>query len=433
MQSVRVRKSDISPADAADVIQRGLGERYTVRVDDGAILVRKGGTGRAKVRLRQEAGSTVFEVRGQGAGFSLILMAVNEFGIARRVAAAIGTSADTASSPAASSPAADGGTEIDRTRASSTIAAGPGRAAGPDGDAISVRGLRMSYGSYEAVRGIDFTVASGEILAFLGPNGAGKTTTTEILEGFRRRTAGEVSVLGTDPGRGGPDWRGRIGVVLQTNAPERLLSVRECLSMYAGYYREPLPVERVLGLIGLTEKADTRCDALSGGQQRRLDVGLALIGDPELIFLDEPTTGFDPSARHMAWDVIRGLRDFGKTVFLTTHFMDEAENLADRIIILAAGRIVAEGTPETIGGRQTGASVITFTLPQGMTGQDLPPLPVPVAVGHNRRVEITAPEPMPVLHALSSWAVRLGLPVSDIAVSRPTLEDIYLSLTEEPT
>jgi ABC-2 type transport system ATP-binding protein len=290
----------------------------------------------------------------------------------------------------------------------------------------------MNYGSYQAVGGIDFEVAHGEILAFLGPNGAGKTTTTEILEGFRQRTAGEVSVLGTDPGKGGADWRGRIGVVLQTSAPERLLTVHECLSMYAGYYQRPLPVDRVLDLTGLQNKTDSRCDQLSGGQQRRLDVALALIGDPELIFLDEPTTGFDPSARHMAWDVVRGLRDLGKTVFLTTHFMDEAENLADRIIILAAGRIVAEGTPETIGGRQTVASVITFTMPEGMTAQSLPSLPVPVTVARGGRAEITAPEPMPVLYALSSWAVQQSLAIPDISVQRPTLEDIYLRLTEDP-
>jgi ABC-2 type transport system ATP-binding protein len=281
----------------------------------------------------------------------------------------------------------------------------------------------MSYGSYEAVRGIDFEVAHGEILAFLGPNGAGKTTTTEILEGFRQRTAGEVSVLGADPGRGGADWRGRIGVVL--------LTVGECLSMYAGYYQRPLPVDRVLDLVGLRDKTDSRCDQLSGGQQRRLDVALALIGDPELIFLDEPTTGFDPSARHMAWDVVRGLRDLGKTVFLTTHFMDEAENLADRIIILAAGRIVAEGTPQTIGGRQTVASVITFTLPQGMTADSLPPLPCPVTVTRGDRAEITVSEPMPVLYAISSWAMQHNLAIPDISVQRPTLEDIYLRLTQD--
>jgi ABC-2 type transport system ATP-binding protein len=219
--------------------------------------------------------------------------------------------------------------------------------------------------------------------------------------------------------------------VLQVNAPERLLTVHECLSMYAGYYSRPLPVDRVMDLVGLPDKAGSRCDQLSGGQQRRLDVALALIGDPELIFLDEPTTGFDPSARHMAWDVVRGLRDLGKTVFLTTHFMDEAENLADRILILAAGRIVAEGTPETIGGRHTDASVITFTMPDGLGADRLPPLPAPASVQANGRAEIVAPEPMPVLYALSSWAVQHDLKIPDIAVQRPSLEDIYLRLTQE--
>jgi len=304
-------------------------------------------------------------------------------------------------------------------------------AAGP---AISVHGLRMSYGSYEAVRGIDLEVAEGEILAFLGPNGAGKTTTTEILEGFRTRTAGDVLVLGTDPGKAGPAWRARIGVVLQTCAPERLLSVRECLAMYAGYYPRPLPVQRVLELTGLTEKAGNRCDQLSGGQQRRLDVALALIGDPELIFLDEPTTGFDPNARRAAWDVISGLRDLGKTVFLTTHFMDEAEALADRIIILAAGRIVASGTPQDIGGRAAGATAISFTVPDGITVDQLPLVPGQLeAMGQPRhgRVEIQVPEPVPALYVISQWAMRHRLPLLDITVDRPSLEDIYLKLTAD--
>jgi ABC-2 type transport system ATP-binding protein len=315
--------------------------------------------------------------------------------------------------------------------------------------AISVQGLRMSYGSYEAVRGIDLEVARGEILAFLGPNGAGKTTTTEILEGFRMRTGGDVRVLGVDPATAGPAWRARIGVVLQTCAPERLLTVRECLRMYAGYYPSPLPVERALSLTGLTEKAGSRCDQLSGGQQRRLDVALALIGDPELIFLDEPTTGFDPTARRAAWDVVRGLRDLGKTVFLTTHFMDEAEALADRIMILAAGRIVASGTPQTIGGRAAGATAISFTLPDGVTADGLPALPgqlAPASVGRGSggpvqagnaaepprphgRVEIEVSEPIPALHSLSVWAMEHDLPLLDITVSRPSLEDIYLKLT----
>jgi ABC-2 type transport system ATP-binding protein len=273
-------------------------------------------------------------------------------------------------------------------------------------------------------------VACGEILAFLGPNGAGKTTTTEILEGFRKRTAGEVRVLGTDPERAGPDWRARIGVVLQTNAPERLLTVYECLAMYAGYYPRPLPVPRVLELTGLTEKAGSRCDQLSGGQQRRLDVALALIGDPELIFLDEPTTGFDPTARRTAWSVISGLRDLGKTVFLTTHFMDEAEALADRIMILAEGRIVASGTPQTIGGRDDGVSVISFTLPAA--AGELPALPgllgPPERLG-NGQLEVRAPDPVPALHALTGWAMEHGLPLAGLSVHRPSLEDIYLRLT----
>jgi ABC-2 type transport system ATP-binding protein len=318
-----------------------------------------------------------------------------------------------------------------------TTAAGPdpGRP-GPDSTepAVSVRDLHMSYGSYEAVRGIDLEVARGEILAFLGPNGAGKTTTTEILEGFRKRTGGEVRVLGTDPEHAGPDWRARIGVVLQTNAPERLLTVRECLSMYAGYYPHPLPVNRVLELTGLDEKVNSRCDQLSGGQQRRLDVALALIGDPELIFLDEPTTGFDPTARRLAWDVISGLRDLGKTIFLTTHFMDEAEALADRIMILAAGRIVASGTPQTIGGRNVGATVISFTLPDSLTAAQLPSLPGQLDTPRtgertHGRVEISVPEPMPALHALTEWAMARSLPLADISVQRPSLEDIYLRLT----
>jgi ABC-2 type transport system ATP-binding protein len=300
-------------------------------------------------------------------------------------------------------------------------------------DVITVRGLRMSYGHYEAVRGVDLDVTRGEIFAFLGPNGAGKTTTVEILEGFRTRTAGEVQVLGTDPAHAGPEWRARVGVVLQESAPEAWLTVRETLSMYAGYYPRPLPVGRALELVGLTDKADDRSDRLSGGQLRRLDMALALIGDPELVFLDEPTTGFDPSARRTAWEVISGLRDLGKTIFLTTHYMDEAEALADRIMIIAAGKIVASGTSATIGGRATEATTISFTLPDGLTPADLPSLPAPVTDGRGGTVEIVHSQPVPVLHALTTWALERGLPLSDMAVHRPTLEEIYLRLTEEDT
>ena len=210
---------------------------------------------------------------------------------------------------------------------------------------ITIHGLRKRYGDLEAVRGIDLEVARGEIFAFLGPNGAGKTTVVEILEGFRTPSAGEVTVLGADPARAGGEWRDRVGVVLQESQPEPGLTVRECLVLYAGYYRAPRPIDETIALVGLAGKADAMAEQLSGGQRRRLDVALALIGDPELIFLDEPTTGFDPSARRAAWDVIAGLRDLGKTVFLTTHYMDEAEQLADRIAIIVGGEIVAEGTP----------------------------------------------------------------------------------------
>ena len=216
---------------------------------------------------------------------------------------------------------------------------------------LSVRGLVKRYGSHQAVAGMDFEVRRGEIFAFLGPNGAGKTTTVEILEGFRQRTDGEVSVLGQDPATADRAWRDRVGVVLQESEPEPALSVRECLALYAGFYRTPRDIDETIGLVGLTQQAAVLGTRLSGGQRRRLDFALALIGDPELIFLDEPTTGFDPSARRTAWEVVAGLRQLGKTIFLTTHYMDEAEYLADRITVLSAGRIVADGTPRTLGGR----------------------------------------------------------------------------------
>jgi ABC-2 type transport system ATP-binding protein len=297
---------------------------------------------------------------------------------------------------------------------------------------VSVRGLRMSYGSLEAVAGIDLDVFPGEVFAFLGPNGAGKTTTVEILEGFRHRTGGEVSVLGVDPGKADAVWRSRIGVVLQESEPEAALTVRECLSLYAGYYPAPRAVEDTLELVELLEKAGERCAHLSGGQRRRLDVALALIGDPELLFLDEPTTGFDPSARRTAWDVIAGLRALGKTIFLTTHYMEEAEYLADRIAVIAAGKIVAEGTPNTLGARDVQKSVVRFTLPPGLELTDLPSEIHSLAVLEPAGVvELRTEKLLPLLRPLVAWGERVGADLADLTVSRPSLEDTYLQLTRE--
>ena len=277
------------------------------------------------------------------------------------------------------------------------------------------------------------TCCRGEVFAFLGPNGAGKTTTVEILEGFRPRTAGTVSVLGVDPAEAGSAWRGRIGVVLQESEPEPGLTVRECLELYAGYYQSPRRVDDTIELVGLSDKADVLSPQLSGGQRRRLDFALALIGDPELIFLDEPTTGFDPSARRAAWEIIRGLRDLGKTIFLTTHYMEEAEYLADRIAVISGGCIVAQGTPRTLGGRERMRAAIRFTLPTGLAARDLPaglrPLAEPGADGS---VLIQSESPLVHVHMIAEWALGRGCNLADLEVRRPTLEDVYLSLTTPP-
>ena len=290
---------------------------------------------------------------------------------------------------------------------------------------ITVRGLRKRYAAVEAVAGIDLEVRRGEIFAFLGPNGAGKTTTVEILEGFRRRSDGEVRVLGVDPAHAGSAWRNRVGTVLQESAAEPGLTVHECLELYAGYYDAPRDIDETLALVGLQGKEGTLGDQLSGGQRRRLDVALGLIGDPELIFLDEPTTGFDPSARRAAWGVIEGLRELGKTVFLTTHYMDEAENLADRIAVIAAGRIIAEGTPQTLGGRERMAARVSFALPDGIGIDDLPLR----ASTKNGRVAIESERPLADLKELADWAVARGIELPDLDVRRPSLEDVYLQLT----
>ncbi len=294
--------------------------------------------------------------------------------------------------------------------------------------AIAVEGLRKSYGGVEAVRGLSFEVAEGEVFGLLGPNGAGKTTVVEILEGYRRRDAGTATVLGVDPASGGRALRARVGIMLQECAMPRLLGVGELLELHAGYYPRPRPVGEVLELVGLTEKVGARVKTLSGGQQRRLDLALALIGDPELIFLDEPTTGFDPSARRDAWEIVRSIRTLGRTVLLTTHYMDEAQSLADRICVIAAGEIVAEGTPETIGGRETAAACIRFTMPEGL---DLAALPLPARIGDGHVMLDTA-TPTRTLHELTSWAVARGLELPGLEVVRPSLEDVYLELTRGP-
>jgi ABC-2 type transport system ATP-binding protein len=295
--------------------------------------------------------------------------------------------------------------------------------------AIEVRGLRKSYGTFEALRGIDLDVHEGEVLAVLGPNGAGKTTLVEILEGYRKRDAGTVAVLGTDPEHGGLALRERIGLVLQETAVDAYLTVREVLQMHAGYYRAPRAVDEVIQLVGLTEKAAARVKTLSGGQQRRLDMGLGLIGDPELLFLDEPTTGFDPTARRQAWSVISDLCDLGKTVLLTTHYMDEAQHLADRVAVVVAGQIVAEGPPSDLAGRSTAPTRIEFGLPPGASVTDLPVPPTSVEDG---LVVIEAHEPTELLHRLTGWALDRGAALDGLRVDRPSLEDVYLELTADP-
>jgi ABC-2 type transport system ATP-binding protein len=277
--------------------------------------------------------------------------------------------------------------------------------------AIEVRGLRKRYGSLEAVRGVDFEIAQGEVFGLLGPNGAGKTTTVEILEGYRSRDAGEVTVLGHDPERPGPDFRQRIGVVLQQSELWQTLTVREVHEVFAGYYRRPRDVDEVISLVGLDEKRDARIKTLSGGQKRRLDLGVALVGDPDLVFLDEPTTGFDPAARRAAWEMIRSLRGLGKTVLLTTHYLDEAEQLADRVAVMREGRIVRIGTP-----RELTTADREVEIRYRLNGEE---------------VLVRTTEPTRVLHELTGTALDRGEEIERLEVRRPTLEDVYLALVDE--
>ncbi|HEY6835185.1 MAG TPA: ABC transporter ATP-binding protein [Gaiellaceae bacterium] len=278
--------------------------------------------------------------------------------------------------------------------------------------AISVRDLRKSYGALEAVRGASFDVQGGEVFGLLGPNGAGKTTTVEILEGYRNRDGGSVEVLGVDPAEAGGDWRERIGVVLQSSAMYETLTVAEMLRLFAGYYSSPRSVDEVVELVGLDEKRDDRVRRLSGGQRRRLDLGLALVGDPELIFLDEPTTGFDPHARRQAWETLRSLRSLGKTIVLTTHYLDEAEQLADRVAVLRKGEIVAVGPPAELIGSAP-ATEIRYRE-------------------NGREVVLETDTPTRVLHELTEKAIAENRELEGLVVRRPSLEEVYLSLTEEP-
>ena len=277
--------------------------------------------------------------------------------------------------------------------------------------AVEVSGLTKAYGGVEAVRGIDFAIGSGEVFALLGPNGAGKTTTVEVLVGYRRRDGGEVTVLGTDPARADARWRARIGVVPQTGELFPNLTVFEHLELFAGYYDDPRPPREVLSLVGLDEKARAKTRTLSGGQRRRLDLGVALVGNPELIFLDEPTTGFDPGARRAAWETIRSLRSLGKTILLTTHYIEEAHRLADRVAVLRRGEIVASGTPAELIAR-TPATVIRYRR-------------------NGEEVVVQTEDPTRVLHDLTGRALGDGLELDGLEVHRATLEDVYLALTEE--
>jgi len=276
--------------------------------------------------------------------------------------------------------------------------------------AVTVENLRKRYGDHEALRGVSFELREGEVFSLLGPNGAGKTTTIEILEGYRERDGGAVTVLGEDPARAPRAWRGRIGVVLQSSAMYETLTVRESLAVFAGYYERPRPVDEVIAAVGLDDKAGSRVSRLSGGQRRRLDFGLALVGDPELIFLDEPTTGFDPAARRNAWEAIRSLRTLGKTILLTTHYLDEAEQLSDRVAVLREGQIVAEGAPAEL--TQTPVTEIRWH-------ED-----------GEAKIERTR-EPTRLLHELTTRALADGRELEHLEVRRPTLEDVYLQLTED--
>lgn len=292
---------------------------------------------------------------------------------------------------------------------------------------VSVADLTKNYGDVEAVRGVSFTIDEGEVFALLGPNGAGKTTTVEILEGYRDATSGSIEVLGFEPARHERAYMERIGIVLQETSVERELTVREALDANGALYPRRVATDELIEIVGLGEKADARVKTLSGGQERRLEVALGIVGDPELVFLDEPTTGFDPAARRQAWTMIENLTRLGKTILLTTHYMDEAQNLADRVAVISRGRIVAEGTPDTLGGRQTAGSVVRFALPPG----GIDGLPVADSRVVDGVVEFESGHPTRDLHALTAWAIERDIELHSLAVTQPTLEDVYLELLDD--
>ena len=295
--------------------------------------------------------------------------------------------------------------------------------------AIEVRDLKKSYGEVDAVRGVSFEVARGEVFCLLGPNGAGKTSIVEILEGYRTRTGGEARVFGLDPARSARKLRERVGIVLQHSGVQRDLTVAELLEMYGRYYSRRRPVDEVIEVVELTDKRDVRATKLSGGQRRRLDLALALIGDPDLIFLDEPTTGFDPAARRQAWSTVRSLCELGKTIFLTTHYMDEAQHLSNRVAIVNAGEIIATGRPEELGGRDLRPAEIRFVLPHDWSLGDIPDVPSLERAIDGDHVLVSTSEPVVATQTITSWALDHGIELGHFSVSQPTLEDIYLELT----
>lgn len=290
--------------------------------------------------------------------------------------------------------------------------------------AIEIKNLVKRYGDNEAVKGINLSIEEGEVFALLGPNGAGKSTTVEMLEGHRERTSGQISVLGFDPADGDTEFRDRIGIVLQETSVEQELTVKEAIEIHGGPYSKRRDADELIDIVGLHEKTNARIATLSGGQTRRLELALGIVGDPDLIFLDEPTTGFDPSARREAWKVIDNLRNLGKTILLTTHYMDEAQNLSDRVAVISAGEIVAEGTADTLGGRELSATEITFKIAPGLN----PPLHGEI---DGEAVRIKTQNPTADLHKLTGWALDNSVELTDLAVGRPSLEDVYLALTKD--